>query len=546
MSIWSSMTEVTAEDKPISQILKMIEKGQIAIPSFQRDFVWDVHDVRDFIESLARGHPVGVIILWKPSCKDVTPSIYPIPFDDDYEEALKENSEVYYVLDGQQRLTSLLLMAKGWHIRREGRPIEVEPIYYNVAKGSFVVGGGGIDLHLFFRAFALRDPKAMNEVYTKFGGDWEKLSELFMRITEYRLPVYIMKTSNEEGRALEIGKELSEAFIRINRSGVTIGNFELLASLATTSVHPDVGKELREIYGELKGYGISWTPILRLFCRELGLKQTDVARISLRALKGLRRRLEERGKDEVEEGLRQMRNAFIKMLEAFKGRLGEVYLELIPSQVTLVVPAYYLRLKGGGLSDEDFLKVLEWLVLTNLTGYYIGRTDTRLEKDLDVVKECYAKGFPLGELSRRAEFSGITLEGLEEVLNSKVSKRSGRKGKFLLWVLLALNDADDWTGIRLKTIGARDIALHHIFPKAKLKERADKVANLTFINASINREVGNKSPDEYLYEYQGSIIKHFVPLDEKLWRPSNYDEFLKERVKLIYEACRKLLPHITK
>jgi hypothetical protein len=98
----------------IGQLLKKVRAGHFLIPQFQRDFTWKEGQTRLLIDSIARNYPIGsLLILGK---NDAVPlksrkldAAYP-PKDQDSEmlERFDEpGSESYYVLDGQQRLTSI-------------------------------------------------------------------------------------------------------------------------------------------------------------------------------------------------------------------------------------------------------------------------------------------------------------------------------------------------------------------------------------------------------------------------------------------------------
>lgn len=55
--------------EPISQtftgLISDIEKGQIKIPQFQRDFVWDIKKSSKLMDSVIKGYPIGTFIFWK-------------------------------------------------------------------------------------------------------------------------------------------------------------------------------------------------------------------------------------------------------------------------------------------------------------------------------------------------------------------------------------------------------------------------------------------------------------------------------------------------
>ena len=92
-----------------SKIIERIEDGSYQIPKFQRDFVWDKEKTANLIDSLLKGFPIGSFIVWKTkerlkSLKKLGGKIL---------KEIKEGIDIYYVLDGQQRMTSLFLALRG-------------------------------------------------------------------------------------------------------------------------------------------------------------------------------------------------------------------------------------------------------------------------------------------------------------------------------------------------------------------------------------------------------------------------------------------------
>ena len=84
---------------PIQTLISWIESGEIAIPEIQRKFVWNKSKVRDFVDSLFCGYPVGYLIAWR------NPSV-----------RLKDGSESAgkrILIDGQQRVTAILAAILG-------------------------------------------------------------------------------------------------------------------------------------------------------------------------------------------------------------------------------------------------------------------------------------------------------------------------------------------------------------------------------------------------------------------------------------------------
>ena len=91
------------EDLSIREILEQVSRGQIRIPAFQRGFVWDAERVAYLMDSIYKSYPFGSLLFWRTKEKlkfdrDLGPFTLPTP---------KEDYPVDYVLDGQQRVTSI-------------------------------------------------------------------------------------------------------------------------------------------------------------------------------------------------------------------------------------------------------------------------------------------------------------------------------------------------------------------------------------------------------------------------------------------------------
>src|SRR5687767_6552514 len=97
-----------------TNLLNEIEKGEVKIPQFQRDFVWTVQKSAALLDSIIKGYPIGTFIFWATkerlrSVRDLGGIKLPDP---------KEGEVVSFVLDGQQRLTSLFAILKGLKVTR--------------------------------------------------------------------------------------------------------------------------------------------------------------------------------------------------------------------------------------------------------------------------------------------------------------------------------------------------------------------------------------------------------------------------------------------
>ena len=103
------------QTQTFSNLVAAIEIGQIKIPQFQREFVWTMPKSAGLIDSIIKGYPIGTFIFWRTterlrSVKNIGKQDLPEP---------KQGEFVDYVLDGQQRLTSLFASLKGVMLTRD-------------------------------------------------------------------------------------------------------------------------------------------------------------------------------------------------------------------------------------------------------------------------------------------------------------------------------------------------------------------------------------------------------------------------------------------
>ena len=100
----------------LSALIADIDKGGIKIPQFQREFVWTKQKSAELLDSVLKGYPIGTFILWKTkeelrAVRNIGGWELPKPRKGEYS---------LYILDGQQRLTSLSRCCEGWLLREGG------------------------------------------------------------------------------------------------------------------------------------------------------------------------------------------------------------------------------------------------------------------------------------------------------------------------------------------------------------------------------------------------------------------------------------------
>jgi Protein of unknown function DUF262 len=122
----------------ISTILDHIDSGHMALPEFQRGYVWNRDQVRGLFDSLYRRHPVGGLLVWATESKTATHR----------GDGLLAAGVVKLLLDGQQRITSLYGVVRG-------KP----PKFFDGNAQTFT----GLRFHLDAETFAFYQPVKMQD-----------------------------------------------------------------------------------------------------------------------------------------------------------------------------------------------------------------------------------------------------------------------------------------------------------------------------------------------------------------------------------------------
>jgi len=99
----------------IVSLLNQIRNGEIVLPAIQRDFIWPEERILELLDSIMRGYPIGIALLWE-TYLDIQYRTFVKDFAPQSLDTYEENSQarrLKVVLDGQQRLQSLYIACTG-------------------------------------------------------------------------------------------------------------------------------------------------------------------------------------------------------------------------------------------------------------------------------------------------------------------------------------------------------------------------------------------------------------------------------------------------
>jgi len=213
-----------------------IDVGRIKIPKFQREFVWNKEQTASLIDSLIKGFPIGSFIFWKTKdelreVKDIGNIVLP---------DVPEGEFVYYVLDGQQRITSLYAVRKGIRITKDGKEIDYRDISIDLDldpdadEDVVFVDPPESDAHISVY-------KLLNDSTVDFMDDFSR--DQLKKIDTYkkRLEGYDFSTIVISEYPIDIA---CEVFTRINTGGTELTLFEIMvAKTYDPQNHFDLSRE---------------------------------------------------------------------------------------------------------------------------------------------------------------------------------------------------------------------------------------------------------------------------------------------------------------
>jgi len=516
-------------NKTINELLTDTERGRIALPDMQREFIWENTQIRDLVDSLYKNHPIGMVLLWQTNPDDNVP----ITAIDDTTKEISNYSEL--VIDGQQRLTSLLLVKKGM-IFKGGKEKTIK-LLFNPFEEKFELEIPPLrnkpDWFDITQVIQEGEYSAVDrEKLKQLGWSDEKIYEALRKLGEVRnifmgarnsIPVFTISSDMDY-------EEVADIFVKINSKGTRIRITELLLALLALKIPGEFRKDFRDYVEKLEDNG--WYIDAGVIIRALVAISVKQGRLAY--FRSIARSISDEDLRNNWEITKKSLEECFKILEE---NLGIKNSEILPSQYVLIPLAFYLSQKKNAFSENDTKEFVLWLLLASFWGRYAGSPETRLDEDIKSISENknLSKLFHL----LKSQVGRLLVD--EERFTGK-----SRNSKLLLYIVARKEGAEDWwKGHKITT---SDYEEHHIIPRSLLKKAEyeyaliDDAANIAFLTEKANRKISNTPPEKYLTEIDpAKLEKQFVPLDKNLWEIENYEDFLNHRRQIIVEKINDYL-----
>ena len=531
----------------LSTLYEKLELGFYVVPVIQRSFVWRNRQVLELAASIYKKIPIGAIYVSEmPQDLVEYKELFKPLIDDHSVEKGK-----YIVLDGRQRLTSLLLIKYGSvKVENENKTIN---LYFNAKDARFVLGRGkkSPDMYSFRVSDVLQTDyvgkivesksRELNDTTrTTIVTKLNKFREVFMT---YQVPIVNVPLEWDKDDPIKVFDRWSEVFVRLNSQGTKVKLPDLVLALITGKTVAGGFEPFKKRFHELMdrlsrmGFDVDSPPLIRTYLA--------ISTGSTR-FREAKRKLDSMNSDQYLEYLKMTEQAILKVMDILKEygvRLSYLFSNYLP--VMPAVAVYNKYHSSNRVIDTEFKKdLITWIVHASFDGRYTGRLESDLfEDNSTLIQSSY---------EMKALMSNLKTQTISE---DDLTGEYDERHLTLLSVLYAYNKARDWN-IKsgdpklVSNIPDDELTVHHIFPEAILKKKRydeelrDDVANITLISKKANTTLKDKDPATYLGELRDAdpnlLELHFIPMKESLWNPDNYEEFLNQRRQLILAEYRKL------
>lgn len=572
------MSSIQNVDIKLQELVKNIENGFYVIPKFQRDFVWNSKDTCDLADSIIRGYPISTFLLMDTSSH----SLGREPLKGSLEN--KDHSE--YVLDGQQRITSIAKIFTNlvnpeeknkyyfdllnilidnfpsddlYSIYKEIKKLkrddqlcrcftknnnDIEETKHNCRyiSGKAILEGkyGSIINNFLQRNFDFESESENRDKYVNY------LNYIFGNLSNYSIPVTMISKDSDLGLICRI-------FEKINSTGVKLTTFDLinaksfnvkdkynsegLANYLSNDINheKDIRKNNKfsntiDNFLEFKREQDKYTKIARI-ARILYI-YNDIKNNKTPAITN-KKMLESNSEFWYDEWNNKKETIF----NLIDWASNEDIIELIPSSYLEYVFGIILN-NPENINDNNFMNHVKKFGLSlAIQGHSFTKSDTlKIEEFIEFSKKSTENFNFDNQLIEKPPIQ--TPENLE----IEKFKKGTKKYKICLHIMFNEKHSSKFTHDLLespiKTNKINDFEEHHIISKAQSKKTKnniyDSIVNITLLNRNSNRnEIKDRDYKEYLYDLL--CKKHnFIEILENNIIPLNFnkmteEEFLEER-----------------
>ena len=513
--------KITPSSPRIASLLGDVTKGNIKIPVFQRQFVWTDDQIMSLLDSIYRGYPVGSVLLWSTKERlkhERNVGGFKLP-------DTPEDYPVNYVLDGQQRLTTLYGVFHSDAETKDAELAERFSVCFAPAVEEFMHASVADPAESINLRHILDTTKLLPELQRFSTEDQTRIAALTERFKDYEFPVVTIRDRTNQ--------EVCRVFQRINSSGTSLSTLELLAAW-TWSEQFDLRDEIEAMLERLadKGYD-DLGEVLVMRC----LASVVLGGIDPESLV-------DSNPEALIQGMSVLKQAMFAAIDFLESETRIKNVVFVPFPIMLV-PLVGFFAKNLKPNAEQRRALRRWFWNCAFTQRYKAGTNTYVLEDLALMGRL-SKGEPV-------------FDGLSATVDPHIFRRTWRinstAAKAAICLLAQYGPRSFLTGTpvdlgqTLAAYNAREF--HHIYPKAFLAthgipfHESNVIANVCMLTASDNNTISDSGPGKYFAsiptEIKASVFSAAL-VPSEFWDGSKpYAEFVKKRATILASAAEQLV-----
>lgn len=547
-------------DIQIIDLVKRFDSGEIRLPLMQRDYVWRPAKVAKLLDSIYKRWPIGCFYVWH------TKHNRPAKNRQGGQQVTLRSMDNFYgfLLDGQQRLTSLSLAIEG-------------PAEHNLSTRAFF----DVENEQFFlgmmkktiqRRIEANDPTLvpLSDLISNMEVDETHLHQNIERIidhllerrklgrssskaVEFRLRLHrLAGMLNEEALCEEFKDEHEEnaieLFARLNKGGTSLSAGDVEAARLSQEATYHIVGPMREFVQE---------PELR----RLGLNFVFATRALVTIHRGnssfsnLPKRWASDARDVKDSWHRTERGLRIAC-NLVREELGWTTRRWLPSVNALIPIAYLMKDSKGEVSRQQLEELKRFLLLTGFRGLFRGSVETTINAFINPLRE----ETPRSKSRAWLMVKKIPKNRLYKIKPEDIKSTSGMYSPLMQVYLAYLiqQDARSWpSGRPIREIASHDVtgdllAVHHIFPKKFMHqfdiapEKLNTVANYAILSQADNAELSDRDPSAAHKDLSPDLREAaseqlFFRVSDGLLSYKAYDEFIDFRARKMAELLNEFL-----
>lgn len=516
-----SANKITPSSPRLGALLSDVSRGNIKIPVFQREYVWKDEQIMSLLDSIYQGYPVGSLLLWStkvPLKHERDVGGFELP-------KTPEDFPVNYLLDGQQRLTTLYGVFNSDARTADPELAERFDVSFVPETAAFVHSSVADPKKSINLRTILDTTKLLPEL-ARFSPDHQKvIATLTERFKDYEFPVVTIRDRSNQ--------EVCRVFQRINSSGTSLSTLELLSAW-TWSEQFNLINEIQALLDRLSDCGYE----------ELG-EELVLRCLAAVVLGGIdAEALVDVSPDQLIEGMTKLKQAMYATVDFLEKELRIKNIVFVPFPIMLVpLIGFYARTLKP--SSDQLLGLKRWFWHCAFTQKYKAGTNTAVLEDLKRMEMFATDPSVFAALDAKVD-PNVFMKTWR--INSTIAKAAicmlaqAQPRSFLTGSSVDL-------GTVMSAYNAREF--HHIYPKAFLAtqgipfHQSNIIANVCLLTSADNRNISDENPATYMTripaaERDGIADGALIPR-AMLDGSKTYADFVKERAKRLSEAAQSLV-----